>query len=147
MPRGMRAPYGYTVNWDIDKKASADILLIFQYACAGRSYMVMLGHLQGWTQDKIYYHIKQEVYVGVARYNNYGEMRIIEEHHPALISREVFEAVQVLQQMKLLGRRRRLFTETELIVLDYAWQMGVKAWGYEKMLDLLKDQKDISERN
>ena len=138
MPRGMRAPYGYTTDWEIDEKTSADILLIFQYACAGRSYLAMLNKLPGWNQDKIYYYIQQDVYTGVARYNKKGVPQVDEGHHPAIISREVFEAVQVMQQMNLLNRSRRLFTETELVVLDYAWQIGVKAWGEETMLKLLE---------
>lgn len=140
MPKGVRAPYGYTEDWKIDETTAKDIRLIFQLACAGKSYKTMMRHLPGWKQDKVYYYIQQPVYTGAFRYKDDGEFCVEEAHHPAIISREVFEAVQVLQQMKLLGENRTSFTEAELLLLDYAWQMGVAAWGEDEMLKVLEEE-------
>ena len=140
MPKGVRAPYGYTEDWKIDETTARDIRLIFQLACAGKSYKTMMRHLPGWKQDKIYYYIQQPVYTGAFRYKDDGELCVEEAHHPAIISREVFEAVQVLQQMKLLGENRTSFTEAELLLLDYAWAMGVAAWGEDEMLKVLEEE-------
>ena len=140
MPKGVRAPYGYTEDWKIDETTARDIRLIFQLACAGKSYKTMMRHLPGWKQDKIYYYIQQPVYTGAFRYKDDGDLCVEEAHHPAIVSREVFEAVQVLQQMKLLGENRTSFTEAELLLLDYAWQMGVAAWGEDEMLKVLEEE-------
>lgn len=133
MPHGVRPPYGYTAEWRIDPPAAANLRLLFQMACAGKSYQAMMEKLPGWKQEKIYYYIQQPTYTGTLRYTRAGEICVKEEHHPAIVTRDVFEAVQVLQQMNLLTAKRALFTETELVVLDYAWRMGVAAWGKEVM--------------
>lgn len=140
MPKGVRAPYGYTDDWKIDETTAKDIRLIFQLACAGKSYRTMMKHLPGWKQDKVYYYIQQPVYTGAFRYKDDGELCVEEAHHSPIVSREVFEAVQVLQQMKLLGENRTSFTEAELLLLDYAWQMGVAAWGEDEMLKVLEEE-------
>ncbi len=140
MSKGVRAPYGYTADWRIDETTAKDIRLIFQLACAGKSYRTMMKHLPGWKQDKVYYYIQQPVYTGTFRYKKDDESCVMEAHHPAIVSREVFEAVQVLQRMNLLGENRTSFTETELLVQNYAWRMGVNAWGEDEMLKVLEEE-------
>lgn len=136
MPHGVRAFYGYTPEWEIDEKQSKEILLVFQYACAGKTYQDMQKKLPGWNQDKIYYTIQSAAYAGELRYNKAGVHHVIENHHPGIISRDVFEAVQLLRQLNVLRSTRRLFTETELYAMEYAWNIGVVEWGEEKMREI-----------
>lgn len=68
MPHGVRAFYGYTPEWEIDEKQSKEILLVFQYACAGKTYRDMQKKLPGWNQDKIYYTIQSAAYAGELQY-------------------------------------------------------------------------------
>ncbi len=110
MPKGVRAPYGYTSDWKIDETTAKNIRLIFQLACAGKSYRTMMKHLPGWKQNKVYYYIQQPVYAWAFRYKEHDERCVMEAHHPAIVSREVFEAVQVLQRMNLLGENRTALT-------------------------------------
>ena len=132
-----KASYGYVRErdgwrWRVDEAEARRVRLAFQMASEGRSYKDIRRELNAmeqeegtglhWTQRRLGYLLANENYTGDCLTNRYvaradrhrvkvneGERAqyYIENHHEALVSRELFEAVRDKIQAGALHSRRK----------------------------------------
>ena len=103
-----------------------------------------MGEGRIWNKTPIVNLLRSEVYLGnyrsnkeirivtkdgqVKRVKNRGQASqiLIEEHHEALVSRDLYDAVQKLLDMRTLGSRRNNFSAEEQIAMQHAMEIAAK---------------------
>ena len=99
---------------------------------------------RGWTKNTVVNLLHSEVYIGdylsrkhcrivdengiTRRVKNRGyvDQILIEGHHEAIVSRELYEVVQELLDHKTLGSNRKRFSEEEYEIMDRAIELAVR---------------------
>ena len=102
------------------------------------------GNGRVWNKAPVVNLLRSETYIGnylsnkecsivdekgqVKRVKNKGyvEQVLIEGHHPALVSRELYEVVQELLDNKTLGGHRRKFSAEEREIMDRAMKLAAR---------------------
>lgn len=102
------------------------------------------GNGRVWNKTPIVNLLRSETYIGnylsnkecsivdengiVKRVKNKGyvDQILIENHHPALVSKELYEVVQELLDHQTLGGHRRKFSEEEREIMERAMRLAVK---------------------
>ena len=103
-----------------------------------------MGEGRIWNKTPIVNLLRSEVYLGnyrsnkeirivtkdgqVKRVKNRGQASqiLIEEHHEALVSRDLYDAVQKLLDMRTLGSRRNNFSAEEQLAMQHAMEIAAK---------------------
>ena len=146
-------PYGYRKddgkNWIIEPREARRVVLAFGMANRGECYSAIRNALNAleaeentgkiWKQTTLGFVFRNEAYCGDILTNKYysvagqrmkkntGEKQqfYIEEHHPALVPRAVFERVNELMERKLLWKNRKK-TDEEMRILAAVLPMDVE---------------------
>ncbi len=102
------------------------------------------GNSRVWKKATLVKLLRSETYIGnylsnkecrvvdkdgrVKRVRNTGQVEqiLIEDHHPALVSKELYNAVQELLDRVILGGHRKHFSEEERAIMDRAMKQAVK---------------------
>lgn len=139
---------GENYSWVICDQEAAHVKRIFRLAAHGTTYADILCEMNAleekegtglkWSQHMIRELLRSEVYIGdyesmkkvivkdkdgsvhTVKNNGYEEQVYIEDHHPAIIDRELFRIVQELVSRGLLVSNRVTFTEDDRRFLRYA---------------------------
>lgn len=131
--------------WYVEESEAKRVRLAFQMAAQGQNYTEIRNSLQEmedrektgkkWRQSVLYYMLTNPYYTGdyitgktCFRETGTGKKRVvnkgceeqyyIEEHHEPLVSREVFERVQVLIKRRILYTRKKHDTENEQRLME-----------------------------
>lgn len=144
--------YGYKKNgrnWEIDEKAAERVRIAYQLAAKGKTYPEIqealnfceskYGSNDTWSINRIRYLLRNITYTGdlitgksysngpgLQQKVNHGEhtQYYIENHHPAIISREEFERVQAVFESGLLrsNRHKKLLVREKKFIEDETWK-------------------------
>lgn len=136
-------------NWKIDQDEAERVRVAYQLASEGICYREILGVLNEieldkhtgikWNKDRLSRMLTNTVYTGDVLTNKsyivYGRKRTqkknrgertqyyLKEHHDAIISRKVYDRVQVLIRQGLLHSRKKRFTpEEKMMIEDSSWK-------------------------
>ena len=139
---------GENYSWAICEQEAAHVKRVFMLAAQGTTYknilreMNVLEEKEGtgvkWSQHMVRELLRSEVYIGdyesmkkvivkdkdgavhTVKNNGHEEQVYIEDHHPAIVSRELFRVVGELVSRGLLTSNRVTFTEDDRRLLRYA---------------------------
>ena len=143
---------GENHSWLLCEQEAAHVKRIFRLAAQGTTYEDILYELNAleekegtgrvWTQHMIRNLLRSEVYTGdyesmksvkikdkdgtthIVRNNGQEEQIYIEDHHPAIVSRELFRVVGELLSRRLLISNRVTFTDDDRMLLRYAAELS-----------------------